>query len=380
MARHVQPKASPIRLASIALFAGAGIAWGQATAPPPTNPGQARDKTQEKIEAARETKQGARESIRDARETARDTGRDGRQDRRDTRESARDTAQDARETGRDAGREGRQAGRNTREGARDTVQENRQSIRDARRDVRRARREFIASRLRSGDLGLWLRRLSEGQGIAVSDLAVRGAIAQSGLKEGDVVVSVNDHPVSSEREFIDFLFGDTTQPAKVVVKRGGQQQTLMLDTKAFIAEHEAGGSRLEDFGLILDESDPSRVKVQAVVPRSPAFYAGVRSGDQITQFNGQRIAALADLIKSIANTANQTASVEVNRNNQTRQLEIDIPNELETDEPRTALRPTLPDEGPTTPPRTQFDNNTTPQPSPLPQPAPRPQPQPVPPR
>jgi C-terminal processing protease CtpA/Prc len=379
MTRHVPQRSSPVPLGSTALLAAlaaASISWGQAPTPS-TNPAPARDQAQQKVEAARETKQGARDSIRDARETVRDTGREGRQDRRDTRESARDTVQGARETARDAGREGRQT---TRESTRDTVQENRQSIREARRDVRRARREFIASRLRSGDLGLWLRRLAEGQGIAVSDLAGRGAISQSGLKEGDVIVSVNEHPVGSEREFIDYLFGDTTQPAKVVVKRGGQQQTLMIDTKAFIAEHEAGGSRLEDFGLILDESNPSRVKVQAVVPRSPAFYAGVRSGDQITQFNGQRIAALADLVKSIANTANQTASLEVNRNNQTRQLEIDVPDEHEGDGPRTALRPTLPEDGATTAPRPQFDNNTTPQPSPLPAPAPRPQPQPSPPQ
>ena len=69
---------------------------------------------------------------------------------------------------------------------------------------------------------------------------------------------------------------------------------------------------------------------------------GVRSGDEITAVRGQRITALADLIKQLANLGNSgTASVEVNRNNQTRQLDIEIPDERiateqQPDEARTA--------------------------------------------
>src|SRR5262245_13924343 len=80
--------------------------------------------------------------------------------------------------------------------ARAAVLQDRQTIREARRDLRAARREFIASRIRSGDLGLWLRRA--GGGLTVSDLANRGAIAQSGLKEGDEIISVNGQPVPTE--------------------------------------------------------------------------------------------------------------------------------------------------------------------------------------
>jgi C-terminal processing protease CtpA/Prc len=93
------------------------------------------------------------------------------------------------------------------------------------------------------------------------------------------------------------------------------------------------------------------------VPQSPAFYAGVRSGDQITSVQGQRIAAVRDLVQSIINAAGGSAQLEVNRNNQTRQLDIEIPNDEAGDQPRTALRPTLPD-----------------QPAPLPAPVPQTQP------
>lgn len=303
----------------------------------------ARDTAKAKVEAARETKQEARGEIRDAREGARDTGREDRQTTRNTKESARDTAGAAREGARDTAREDRQTTRNAREEGRDTVGEEREAIRDARRDIRAARREFVASRIRSGDLGLFLRRMTDG--LTVTDVASSGAISQSGLKEGDEIISVNGHSVSSEREFVDQLFANqqTNQPAQVVVKRNGQQTTLAVQTKAFVDEHLNSDDRLHDFGLILDQNDPNHVKVQAVMPRSPAFYAGLKSGDQITGFSGQRVTRLADFIKSLASATNSTAQMDVNRNNQQRQLEIEVPEHYQSQQPRTALRPNFQD-------------------------------------
>jgi len=326
-----------------------------------TSRDEAREKAKDKIEAARETKQGAREEIRDAREGGRDTAREDRQTTRNAKEGARDSVRDARvekrdavydarEGGRDTAREDRQTTRNGREEARDTVSDERRTIREARRDVRAARREFIASRIRSGDLGLWFRQMAGG--VAVSDVNRTGAISQSGLKEGDEIVSVNGHPVSSERDFVDQLFADheSNKPAQVVVRRSGQQQTLAIQTKPFVEEHLNSDDRLHDFGLILDHNNPNHVKVQAVVPQSPAFYAGVKSGDVITGFSGQRIAQLADFIKSLATTNNSTAQMDVSRNNQARQLQIEVPDHFQN-EARTALRP-------------NFDANASQQPAP----------------
>lgn len=318
-----------------------GVAAGQQNTGNTTTGQDAREKAKEKIDAAKESKQGARETTRDAREGARSTARDDRQTTRDTRAESRDT-----------------------------VREDRQTIREARRDARIARRQFIASRIRSGDLGLWLRRAANG--LMVSDIANSGAISQSGLKEGDEIVSVNGQPVNSERDFVDELFAnhESNKPVQVVVNRKGQRQTLTIQPQQFVDEHVSRDDRLHDYGLILDESNPNRVKVQAVVPRSPAFYAGVRSGDEITAVRGQRITALADLLKQLANLGNSgTAAVEVNRNNQARQLDIEIPDERiateqQPGEARTALKPAT---GSTAPPLLDSNSSGTPT-APAPQP------------
>lgn len=357
MKTHVRTPFSRAVVGSAAAFLTATLlAIGWAQQQPANNSGTPREKAKaaekEKIDAAREAKQGAREQTRDAREGARETARDDRHASQNARTEVRGTVREDRQTTRDA-----------KAGARDTVREDRASIREARRDVRAARREFIASRIRSGDLGLWLRRAASG-GLTVSDLNNRGAIAQSGLKEGDEILAVNGQPVNSEREFVDKLFADqdNNQPAQVRIKRNGQEQMISIQTKAFVEEHLANNEdRLHEYGIILDENSPGHPHVKAVVPQSPAFYAGLRSGDQITSFQGQRIAVVRDLVQSIINATSGPNQMTVNRNNQQRQLDIEIPDENapDSDQPRTALRPTLPNQ---------------PAPAPLPAPAPQTQP------
>jgi len=355
----------------------AGGVWGQE--PQGTSGAEAaREKKNEKIDAARDKIQGARESAQEARKDARGTAREDRRDIRDARETAGDKIGEARQDARGQVRDAREGARETitddrhttrdaRDTARDTVRDDRQTIREARGEARTARRQFIAERLRSGDFGLFFRRMADR--LQISDIANRGAIVTSGLKEGDEIVSVNGKPVSSEREFVDTLFADheANKPAQVVIKRNGQQQNLSINTKPFVDEHLNSDNQLHDFGLVLDESDPAHVKVQTVIPRSPAFYGGMKSGDVVTRFNGERINAVKDLVQTIASVAGgTTTSVEVKRNGGSRALDIEVPDNQQQDEARTALKPTLPNTAPPAPqPQGNF-NRAPAQPQPRP--------------
>lgn len=333
----------------------------QQAAPPaaPAIPAQpVREQVRSAAEAARDAAQSARETAQSGRETTRDAASEARRANQDTRDSVRDATRDIRqqnqenrETGRDAVRDNRQETRDTRGEARDTTRDARGDVRDARGDIRQARREFRAERIRSGDLGLWLRRAADR--LLVSDLATSGAIVQTGLKEGDQIISVNGQHVASEREFVDRLFAnqDNNQPIAVVVSRNGQQQTIQIQPKTFVDEYTVGDTNsLHQYGIIIDDSVPDHLKVKAVVPRSPAFYAGVRSGDEITGLRGERIKQIADLVRGLATSAGASTQLDVNRNNQSRQLDIDIPQDTAS-EPRTALRPNYDAATPTQPQR-----------------------------
>jgi len=376
MKTHVRTPLLRIAFASACFFAAflIGPAFGQDNQNSSGNSsgsGQAaREKRDEKVEAAREKIQGARDSAQEARKDFRGTAREDRRDIRDTREAAGDKAGEARQDGREKARDAREEARATvrddrhttrdaAETARDTIRDDREAIRDARRDTRQARREFIAERLRSGDFGLFFRRMADR--LQVSGIGNRGAIAQSGLKEGDEIVSVNGKPVTSERDFVDSLFAnhESNQPAQVVVKRNGEQKSLSINTKPFVEEHMNSDDRLHDLGLVLDESDANHVKVQSVTPKSPAFYGGMRSGDVITRFNGQRINAIKDLVLSIASATGGTTSIDVTRNGGSRSLDVEVPNTHQGDQARTALKPPLP-QGNVAPPQPQSSTNRAP--------------------
>ncbi len=366
MKTSVRKQFARLALASIAAFLPAlfGLSAIGQDSSGQSNAEAARQQKNEKIEAAREKIQGARDSAQEARQDFRGTAREDRRDIRDARETAGDKIGEARRDARGEIRDARQeAGstirddrhttRDARETARDTVRDDRTQIREARREARQARREFLAERLRSGDFGLFFRRLADR--LQISDIAGTGAIAQSGLKEGDEIVSVNGQPVHSEREFVDTMFAnhEANKPAQVVIMRGGQQQTLSINTKPFVEEHLNSDHQLQDFGLVLDQTDPNHVKVQTVMPRSPAFYGGMKPGDVITRFNGERINAVKDLVQTIAGLTSSSTSVEVNRNGGSRSLDIEVPGNHQ-DEARTALKPTLPN---TAPPAPQSQGN-----------------------
>lgn len=332
----------------IALLASMSFAQQAAPANPavPSRGEPRSEQVQPVREQARETAKAARDEVQEARQGTRSTARDVRDTNQETRQDARELTrenrqanQDIREGGRETSRDNRDQVRDSREGRRDTARDERENVADARRDLRESRREFRAERVRSGDLGLWVRQAANR--LMISDIASRGAVTQIGLKEGDQVISVNGQNVATEREFMDRLFAneDQTKAVAVVVSRNGQQQTIQITPKTLADEYlVSDANSLHEYGIIIDDSVPDHLRVQAVVPRSPAYYAGVRSGDQITGFRGQRINAIADFVRNIASAAGTSAPLEVNRNNQSRQLEIDVPAQSQ-DEARTALRP-----------------------------------------
>jgi predicted metalloprotease with PDZ domain len=268
--------------------------------------------------------------VDETRDAARDTARDARDTARDARDAARDTTRDARDAARDTARDARDTARDARDRARDLVDDARGS----------ARRTFRTEDLRGPDLGLWFER-STRDGLVIADLATEGAIADLGFREGDRIVSVNGRRVASEREFITLLSDDELrdQRVKVAVMRGGRQEVIQVQPSALLEPATTvSTSRLEDFGIILDDRIDNRVVVWRVVPRSPAFYAGIRPRDVILSFGGERIAAGPDLVRVIEKADPGEVAIQVNRGDRTRTIQA----EMTAMEARTAARP-IPD-------------------------------------
>ena len=235
------------------------------------------------------------------------------QTRREGRQEAREARQDARAVG--------EAGPQARQTARDTRQMTRQNIQATR----------------AADFGLWFNTRAT-NGLVISDLTNNGMFATAGFREGDQIVSINGQPVTTEAQFVQYLSGPNigTQPVQIVVIRGGQQQTLVLQPNV-LTEGVVAYDPLYQYGIVIDDSNPNQIVILRVFPRTPAYYAGLRTGDVITTVGGQRITSVNMLTQAFTN-ADAALPLQITRAGQTRDIQLDASGAANANV-RTALRP-----------------------------------------
>jgi PDZ domain len=199
-------------------------------------------------------------------------------------------------------------------------------VRDSRRDS--TARQYTANRpsdLRAPDMGLWFNRSSR-DSLVISDVSSRGPIARLGFREGDRVVSVNGHRVAREADFIDYLLGADRDRVEVIVNRNGRDETIWVEPAQFTQDDSYQQVEpIEQFGVILDDRYDDRIVVWRVIPRSPAFYAGIREGDVIATFDGQPYRSRAEFEKSAGNWRTGEAQLQVRRGDRNRDLTVDVP-------------------------------------------------------
>ena len=143
------------------------------------------------------------------------------------------------------------------------------------------------------------------QGAVIAQVSPRSAAARAGLKEGDVVLRINDRTIrdsSSLRNAIGLL--EVGEAVRLDVLRDGQPLTLNAKVGEYMPAKAEGddidprlaGAFFEDIG----PSSPLSGKVQGVLVAkvdsgSPAARAGLRPSDVITAINRQRVSSTDDL-------------------------------------------------------------------------------------
>jgi serine protease Do/serine protease DegQ len=143
------------------------------------------------------------------------------------------------------------------------------------------------------------------QGAVIAQVSPRSAAARAGLKEGDVVLSINGRPVrdgGSLRNAIGVL--EVGEAVRLEVLRDGKPLTLDAKVGEYVpAKAEGGalhprlaGATFEDIG----PNSPLNGKVEGVLVAgvesgSPAARAGLRKNDVIIGVNRQRVAGTAEL-------------------------------------------------------------------------------------
>ncbi|MFA6037906.1 MAG: Do family serine endopeptidase [Legionellales bacterium] len=146
---------------------------------------------------------------------------------------------------------------------------------------------------------------SKTHGAIISQIVAESPAADSGLKIGDVVLTINDKPVNSASELRNQI-GLVAIDSEITlgIERLGKAQTIkikMTDPRTHttalsrINPHFAGMEVAPLHETIATHGEVEGLELLQVNYGSNAWRAGLRTGDIITQVNHQDIASIKDL-------------------------------------------------------------------------------------
>jgi serine protease Do len=165
-----------------------------------------------------------------------------------------------------------------------------------------------------------------GRGVLINQVVPGSPASDARLKEGDVVLSLNEKPIDSPRTLqgaVEQLAVGKSYPLEVV--RDGQKMTLQVEAREMPKDYSRSkfsqgpveeespsqqDSRDETLGLDVRElnaetakelgvSDTKGVVVTKVAPESPAANIGVQKGDVILEINRTKIATMDDFTQAM---------------------------------------------------------------------------------
>ncbi len=158
--------------------------------------------------------------------------------------------------------------------------------------------------------------LSQPKGALVADVIDDSPAAKAGLKNGDIIMTFNGHPVPSANELphlVGFTKPGTT--VKMDILRQGVNKTITLKVGALAQEEEhtpyqeSKKMKMNILGIQARDlsSDEKKqleltegVLIEAIGRDSPAAYAGLRRGDVVFMINGVVLKSKEDFDRAVA--------------------------------------------------------------------------------
>ncbi len=145
--------------------------------------------------------------------------------------------------------------------------------------------------------------LEGAHGTAITQVVAGSAAAQAGLRSGDVIVQLNGRAVHDSEDIRNSVgLVRVGQPVALGVLRDGERKAFTLVVEEAEPEQLLGGKlhRTLEGAQLSNAQDrrgrPAGVLVSAVERGSPAWNAGLRSGDLITHVNRHELSRLAELV------------------------------------------------------------------------------------
>lgn len=170
-------------------------------------------------------------------------------------------------------------------------------------------------------LGVYTKQDENTDGAIVERVMPNSAAAEAGLKDGDIITSVNGNKINSGKALTETIAKhDAGENIDVTYVRDGKPQTtkvtlskaeaittriykqpriddINIMTRPFMFEASDGAMNSSPkMGVIAEDyNDGNGVKVLEVKPNSAAAKAGLKTGDIITRLNDEKVVSVDDL-------------------------------------------------------------------------------------
>jgi serine protease Do len=196
-----------------------------------------------------------------------------------------------------------------------------------------------------GYLGVWIQPvtpqiagsfdLPKAEGVLLSDIASGGPAAKAGLQKGDIVLKMNDQPVSDASQLqLNIAMLPPGSTIKLTIFRNRSEKTVTatlgeLPAQGGQAQKEEGGVSPSMQGLSVDNLTPEiarqlrlprntrGVVVTNVDPGTAAADADIRTGDVIEEVNRRTVNNVDDFNRAMSGLGNQDVLLLINRRGKT---------------------------------------------------------------
>lgn len=134
---------------------------------------------------------------------------------------------------------------------------------------------------------------------------------KAGLQSGDKILQVNSSPVRSYEEFQKHLNENQNGTVQVLLQSaGGQEKNLSLAVNS--VDNPNIFSLSSKMGQIEGVENFALSSTVAIIPESPAYKLGLRTGDEIVSINNEKTLRWAQ-VETVLNGATQNLVVEIER-------------------------------------------------------------------
>lgn len=181
-------------------------------------------------------------------------------------------------------------------------------------------------RLRIGDLGVSF--YNQGAGIVIEQIDPKSALADYGFRERDRIVSIGEHPVVDERDFVKYMFSESRRAGRIgvtVLHDDDRVEVIRVEPAVLLEDVEPGqNDPFHRLGIVLGDRAGNDLRVAEVTPHTPAEMAGIRRGDVIVGFDAEKVKSADALADMLSEAGRGTYVVRVERDESERKLEVKL--------------------------------------------------------